>query len=195
MGVLRGVKTDNACALLVEEPAGFANLEEVFAPHDSQTLYLIINLCVCVKGFPGGKEPTCQCRRHKIPGFHPWVRKIPRRKACQSTPIFLPGESHLDRGAWWATVPSVTKSQTQLKWLSTHMCENWSVVSSSSRSHGLKPAGFLCLWGFSRQEYWNWLPCPPPGDLPDPGIEPRSPALQADSLPPEPPGKPNNLPI
>ena len=45
---------------------------------------------------------------------------------------------------------------------------------------------------FSRQEYWSGLPCPPPGDLPNPGIEPRSPALQADSLPSEPPGKPKN---
>ena len=46
--------------------------------------------------------------------------------------------------------------------------------------------------GLSRQEYWSGLPCPPPGDLPDPGIEPRSPALQADSLPSEPAGKPMN---
>ena len=37
--------------------------------------------------------------------------------------------------------------------------------------------------GFSRQEYWSGLPCPPPGELPDPGIEPMSPALQVDSLP------------
>ena len=37
--------------------------------------------------------------------------------------------------------------------------------------------------GFSRQEYWGRLPFPSPGDLPDPGIEPKSPALQADSLP------------
>ena len=44
--------------------------------------------------------------------------------------------------------------------------------------------------GFSRQEYWTGLPGPSPGDLPDPGIEPGSPALQADSLPSEPPGKP-----
>ena len=44
--------------------------------------------------------------------------------------------------------------------------------------------------GFSRQEYWRGLPFPSPGDLPDPGIEPRSPALQADSLSSEPPGKP-----
>ena len=38
---------------------------------------------------------------------------------------------------------------------------------------------------FSRQEYWSGLPLPSPGDLPDPGIEPESPALQADSLPTE----------
>ena len=44
--------------------------------------------------------------------------------------------------------------------------------------------------GFSRQEYWSGLPFPSPGDLLDPGIEPRSPSLQADSLPPEPAGKP-----
>ena len=37
--------------------------------------------------------------------------------------------------------------------------------------------------GFSRQEYWSGLPFPPPGELPDPGIKPRSPALQADYLP------------
>ena len=43
--------------------------------------------------------------------------------------------------------------------------------------------------GFSRKEYWSGLPFPSPGDLPDPEIEPRSPALQADSLPSEPPGK------
>ena len=39
--------------------------------------------------------------------------------------------------------------------------------------------------GFSRQEYWSGLPFPSPGDLPNPGIEPKSPALQADSLPTE----------
>ena len=43
--------------------------------------------------------------------------------------------------------------------------------------------------GFSRQEYWSRLPFPSPGDLPDPGIEPRSPALQPDTLLSEPPGK------
>ena len=44
--------------------------------------------------------------------------------------------------------------------------------------------------GLPRQEYWSGLPFPSPGDLPDPGIEPRSPALEADTLTSEPPGKP-----
>ena len=42
---------------------------------------------------------------------------------------------------------------------------------------------------FPRQEYWSGLPFPPPGNLPGPGTEPRSPALQADTLPSKPPGK------
>ena len=45
--------------------------------------------------------------------------------------------------------------------------------------------------GFSRQEYWSGLPSPSPGNLPDSGIEPRSPTLQADALTSEPPGKPS----
>ena len=46
--------------------------------------------------------------------------------------------------------------------------------------------------GFSRREYWSGLPRPPPGDIPNPGIEPRSPTLQVDSLPSEPQGKLKN---
>ena len=45
--------------------------------------------------------------------------------------------------------------------------------------------------GFSRQEYWSGLPFPSPGNLPNPGIEPWSPAFQADALTSEPPGKPS----
>ena len=50
--------------------------------------------------FPGGasgKEPACQCRRHKRFRFDPWVRKIPWKRAWQPTPEFLPGESHEQR--------------------------------------------------------------------------------------------------
>ena len=46
---------------------------------------------------------------------------------------------------------------------------------------------------FSRQDYWSGLPFPSPGKLPNPGTEPRSPALQANSLPSEPPGKPQAI--
>ena len=52
-------------------------------------------------------------------------------------------------------------------------------------------ARLLCPW-VSQTRILEWAPCPSPGDLPDPGIEPRSPTLQVDSLPFEPPGKPMN---
>ena len=48
---------------------------------------------------------------------------------------------------------------------------------------------------FSRPEYWSGQPFPSPGDLPNPGITPRSPAFQVDSLPAEPPGKPKNTAV
>ena len=51
------------------------------------------------------------------------------------------------------------------------LCDPWTVA------HQAPPS-----MGFSRQENWSGLPFPPPGDLPDPGIEPRSPALQADAF-------------
>ena len=47
--------------------------------------------------------------------------------------------------------------------------------------------------GFSRQESWSGLPFPSSGDLPDPGIEPRSPTLEADTLTSEPPGNPSSI--
>ena len=58
------------------------------------------------------------------------------------------------------------------------------------RLQGLQPVLLLCTTEFSRQEYWGGLPFPSPGDHPNLGIKPGSPALEADSLPTEPPGKP-----
>ena len=66
-------------------------------------------------------------------------------------------------------------------------------TSLLSHVQPLQPSQALLSMGFSRQEYWSGLPFPSPGDLPDPGIEPRSPALQVDSLPSEPPGRPQVL--
>ena len=62
-------------------------------------------------GGAGGKESTYQCRRCKGHRFDPWIRKISLRRKWQPTLVLLPGES-MDRGAWWATVHGVTKSQT-----------------------------------------------------------------------------------
>ena len=73
----------------------------------------------------------------------------------------------MDREAWHAAAHGVTKSWTQL-----------SNLTETPLS-----------MGFSRQEYYSGLPCTPPGDLSNPGIEPRSCTLQADSLPSERPGR------
>ena len=68
-------------------------------------------------------------------------------------------------------------------------------VSSLVMSNSATPWTVACQaplsTGFSRQEYWSGLSFPSPGDLPNPGIELESPALQLDSLPSEPPGKPD----
>ena len=73
-------------------------------------------------GFPvgtSGKEPTCQCRRHKRCRFDPWVRKIPWRRKWQPTPLFLP-KNPMDRGAWRAMVYGATNGWTEPKRLSTN---------------------------------------------------------------------------
>ena len=69
--------------------------------------------------------------------------------------------------------------------VSSSPCVSCSVMSDSLQPHG--HATPLSM-GFSKQEYWIGLPFPSPGDLPDPEIEPGSPALQEDSLLSEPPG-------
>ena len=70
-----------------------------------------------------------------------------------------------------------------------HFVLSCSIVSDSATPWTIARQAPL-PWGFSRPEYWSGLPCPPPGDLPNPGVNPRSPALQAGSLLSEPPGKP-----
>ena len=76
-----------------------------------------------------------------------------------------------------------------VNWMSESKCVYTviSVVSESLQSYGLSPS--VQSMGFARQEYWSGLQFPSPGDLTDPGIEPDSPALWADSLLSELPGK------
>ena len=96
------------------------------------SLKIFSSLLVFDCGGISGKELTCQWRRRKRRGFNPWVGKIPCRREWQPTLVFLPVESHGQRGAWQATVHRVTKSRTQLssyhtllKWISAQ----WSVTS------------------------------------------------------------------
>ena len=72
------------------------------------------------------------------------------------------------------------ESENEVTQLCLTLCNPWTVANQA-------PPSMV----FSRQEYWSGLPFPSPGDLPNPGIEPRSPTLQADALTSEPPGKPN----
>ena len=119
----------------------------------------------------------------------------PLQCSCQENPR--------DRGAWWAAVYGVAQSQTRLKRLSSSSSSRPSkekiLIQSLVEGEGevAQSCLTLCdLWtvacqaslsmGFFRQEYWSGLPFPSPGDLPNPGIEPWSPALEADALTSEP---------
>ena len=91
----------------VEELGGFdRNTQDYSEAH-------MWSSCASLLGLPGGtdsKESTCSAGD---PEFDAWVGNFPWRREWLPTPVFLPGES-LDRGAWWATVHGVAKSQTQL---------------------------------------------------------------------------------
>ena len=95
-------------------------------------------------GFPSGthgKEPFCQCRRHKRLGFNPWAGKIPGEgngNPLQDSCL----ENPMDRGAWWPTVHRV-QSLTQLKQFSRHtlvlaleFIDRWYILV---RSFGIPP--------------------------------------------------------
>ena len=94
----------------------------------------------------------------------------------------------MDREAWRAAVHGIAKSWTQLSdWTEL----NWVIVPDWLFAIPWTVAcQALLSMEFSRQEYWSGLPFPSPGDLPYPGIKHRSSALQSNSLPSKPPGKP-----
>ena len=130
-----------------------------------------------LEGFPGGtngKESACQRRRRKRHQFDSWVGKIPWRRIRYPTPVFLPGESHRQRNLA-SHGPYSPKSRTWLKQLKVKVKLLSHVrlfATPWTAAYQVPPS-----MGFSRQEYWSGLPLPSPGDLPNPGIEPRCPAL------------------
>ena len=121
------------------------------APLRLPTERFIIQLCLwyhshAIEGFPGGangKEPTCQCKRHKRHGFYSWMGKIPWSRKWKSTPESLPVKFHRQRRA---TVHGVIKSWTQL----------------STTPHAIGIVRFLLSLSFCKNVFYEFfLPCFP----------------------------------
>ena len=141
--------------------------------------------------------------------FDSWVGKIPWRRKWQLTPVFLPGEFQgQNQAILWksesgflklsALVIFLSKSTYQL--FSFHKTTIFLFLFFSLSCARLFATPWTVAYqapqsmGFSRQEYWSGVPFPSPGDLPDPEIEPASPApptLASGFLTTEPPRKPN----
>ena len=84
----------------------------------------VLVICFCCG--TSGKEPTCQCKRHKRHGFNPWLGRCPGEghgKPLQVSCL----ENPMERGVWWAIVHGVTKSRTRLKGQHTHTCCFWHI--------------------------------------------------------------------
>ena len=145
---------------------------------------------------PGGASLVAQMVKCLLTMWETWVRSL-----GQEDPLEKGMETHSSIHAWLllcmeacshlcvilsfqvpATGPfwsSESESESEVTQSCPTLCDPWTVA------HQAPPS-----MGFSRQEYWSGLPFPSPEDLPNPGIEPRSPTLQADALTSAPPGKP-----
>ena len=105
-------------------------------PHWWLRLFCMV-ICMVPCYFPGGpsgKESACQFRRHKRCRCNPWVPKIPWRRPCQPTPVFLPGKSHRQRSLavyspWGCKESDMTESD-----LSSHSLSCVNLTSEGSRS-------------------------------------------------------------
>ena len=108
-----------------------------------------------------GKNLPANARRHKRPGFDPWVGKIWRRP-WQPTPVFWPGESHGQRSlVGYSPVHGVAKSQTWLKLLSMHACmspHDWVQVTHAWQEHHSNEVVF-CLLQDLREAHHGTMSC------------------------------------
>ena len=125
----------------------------------------------------------------------------------QHTPVLFCLENLMDGRAWWAAVHGIAKSRTRLRnWTELNFRKQGNLLKASWAairwvdllthlthiSNSLRPHGLYSPWNSPGQKNTAVGSFPSPRDLPNPGIEPRSPSLQADSLPVEPQGKPKN---
>ena len=96
-----------------------------------------------IKGGSRGKEPACQCIKHKGHRFDPWVRKIPWRRAWQPTPVFLPGKPHGQRNLAGYS-PWGRKEMDTTEQLSMHAWWDFQNLQYS------------CVIGVSCFRFWRW---------------------------------------
>ena len=169
-------------------------------------LFILCTLCCCcsvIKSCPVLHDPM-DCSTPGFPVLHHLLELVqihvhrvsdaiqPSHPLLPPSPPSLNLSQHQGLSQWVGCSNQVAKVlELQLQscqWMCYAVLSH-SVMSNSLRPPGLWPARLPWPWGFSRQEYWSGLPCLPSGDIPNPGIEPKSPALQADFLPPELPGK------
>ena len=140
------------------------------------------------ESFPGGSvERSClqkrkeelarQCRRYRFE----------RPRATDTEPVLQRGNHN-----YWTHVPQILKLTCPMAMLCSKRVKSLSCVRLFVTPWTVTHQASLSM-GFSRQESWSGLPFLSPGDLPDPGIEPGSPVLQADTLTSEPPGKPPQM--
>ena len=134
-------------------------------PHGLAALQALLSMGFSRQKYWSGL-PFPSCRDLPNPGIEPTSFMSPALQ-MDSSPLAPPGKPTI-RLKW-----SEVKSLSRVRLFATL----WTVAHQA-----------LPSMGFSRQEYWSGLPFPSPGDLLNPGIEPRSPALQADTLTSEPPG-------
>ena len=118
-----------------------------------------------------------EAHRGTIPSTR--ISTLMRQSAPGSPPVYLPT----------LLIPELLPVPMLERERKRTVAVDLNLFSCSVVSNPLWPQAPLFM-GFSRQEYWSGLPFPPPGDLPNSGIKPKSSALQADSLPLAPPGKP-----
>ena len=138
-----------------------------FQPHFPHLSHSSDHVCVCV----------CVCVLKKQRGTFLVVQWFRLQASTTGGLGSIPGQG--------SSTYHLVKPENKPHIVPTQNC----MLSHLIVSNSLQPHAPLSM-GFPRQEYWSELPFPPPGDLSNPGIKPWSPALQADFLPSEPPGKP-----
>ena len=133
------------------------------------------------------KHESVSTSMTSVPHSQEWGKDTKKRKERKLKQTWgFPGGPAVknppyNAGAWvWSLIEELRSYTSKWKWLSSVglFVTPWTVACQASLSKE-----------FSRQELWSGLPFPSPGDLPNSGIEPRSPALQAESLPSELPGE------